>query len=309
MTRQASPLPVADDGPGRATEPVAPRPAPPVPASLDEWREALAAGRDALSPRLAAVADWVEAHPESIAVDTLAEIAARAGTHPSTLVRFANRFGFGGFAELQRLYKRHVHEHFNDYGARIRELRVSLGDGEVSAPRLLGEFAEANRAALEALIAGTDPEALERAVALLDEARAVHVCGIRRAFPVAMYFAYALPHLGLACHAIDGLGLMHVEQARCVREGEVLVAITFAPYARATREVVATARARGARVILITDEGACPSASHADVSFAVRDAEARSFRSLNSSLCLAQTLCIALGYRREGAASGSPPVA
>ena len=275
----------------------------PVPAAtLAEWRTALAAGRGALSPRLAAVADWVEAHPEAIAVDTLAEIAARAGTHPSTLVRFANRFGFGGFAELQRLYKRHVHEHFNDYGARIRELRITLDEGEVSAPRLLDEFGQANRAALEALLADTDPDALERAVDLLHGARAIHVVGIRRAFPVAMYFAYALPHVGIACHAIDGLGLMHAEQARCVRAGEALVAITFAPYADTTREVVATARASGARVLLITDDGPCPSAADADVAFAVRDAEVRSFRSLNSSLCLAQTLCIALGYRREAEA-------
>lgn len=52
--------------------------------------------------------------------------------------------------------------------------------------------------------------------------------------------------------------------------------------------------------MLTTDDAACPSAPLADVPFTVRDAEARTFRSLNASLCLAQVLCIAPGYRREG---------
>ena len=270
------------------------------PSTLDDMHERLEAERARLSRRLEAVAAWVLAHPESVALDTLAEIADKAGVHPSTLVRFAHRFGFGGFSELQRLYRAHVHEHFADYGARIRTLQRSLGADGVDATRLLGEFTEANLVALQRLRAGTDPDDLDAAVELLDGARAIHVCGIRRAFPVAMYFAYALPHIGLSCHAIDGLGLMHAEQAGCVGADEVLVAITFSPYAEATRAVVRTARDNGAKVILLTDAPTCPSAKDSDVTFAVRDAEVRSFRSLNASLCLAQTLCIALGFRREG---------
>lgn len=279
---------------GRAADAAGP------PLTLDEMHERLAAERDGLSRRLEEVAAWVVAHPESVALDTLAEIAAKAGVHASTLVRFAHRFGFGGFSELQRLHRGHVHEHFADYGARIRALQRSPGGDEVDATRLLGELTEANLVALERLRVGTDPDALDAAVELLDGARAIHVCGIRRAFPVAMYFAYALPHIGLTCHAIDGLGLMHAEQARCIGAGEALVAVTFAPYAEVTRSVIRTARGNGAKAVLLTDSRECPSAADADVLFTVRDAEVRSFRSLNASLCLAQALCIALGFRREG---------
>ncbi len=270
-----------------------------APATLAEMHARLEAERGSLSRRLHDVAAWVAAHPESIALDTLAEIASKAGVPPSTLVRFANRFGFGGFSELQKLYRTHVHEHFADYGARIRTLQRAPDAAGMDAARLLGEFTDANLAALERLRDVTDPAALDAAVELLVDARGIHVCGIRRAFPIAMYFAYALPHVGLACHAIDGLGLMHAEQARCIATGDVLVAITFSPWAEETRTVVRTARDNGARVILLTDDADSPSAPLADVLFAVRDAEVRTFRSLNASLCLAQTLCIALGFRRE----------
>lgn len=267
-------------------------------------RTRLAAEHGSLSPRLRDVGDYLISHPQSIAVDTLAEIALRAGSHPSTLVRFANRFGFGGFSELQRLYKQHVHEHFEgagaDYRTRIRRLQQSLGENDsVTPPQLLEEFTEANLLSLEHLRAHTDPDDLTRAVDLMERATSIHVCGIRRAFPIAMYVHYALSHIGVDSRAIDGLGMMQASQARGIGAGDLLFAITFSPYAAEVQEVIATAYDTGSPILLITDSDTAPGATSAQQVFAVQDAEVRSFRSLNASLCLAQTLCIALGYRRE----------
>ena len=270
------------------------------PQSLAQMRTRLLDQHDSLSRRLKDVSQYIIDHPQSIALDTLAAIAEKAGVHPSTLVRFAHHFGFDGFSALQQLYKQHVEQNFNDYGERIRFLQQERGDDAVTPPQLLNEFAQANLLSLQHLRDRTDPDLLNRAVDLLDNTSAVHVCGIRRAFPVAMYFTYALSHVQVRCHAIDGLGLMHEEQARCVTADDVLIAITFAPYASVTHDVITRAKANQASVILLTDDQSkCPSAAHSDLVFSVPDAEVRSFRSLNSSLCLAQTLCIALGYRRE----------
>ena len=216
-------------------------------------------------------------------------------------------FGFGGFSELQRLYKQHVHEHFAgaDYGARIRTLQRALGDNDaVTPPQLLEEFTEANLLSLEHLRARTAAADLTRAVSLMQDAAGIHVCGIRRAFPIAMYVRYALSHIGVDCRAIDGLGLMQASQARGIRDDGLLMAITFSPYADEVQQVIAAAADAGSPILLITDRPDAPGAGRADVVFAVQDAEVRSFRSLNASLCLAQTLCIALGYRLESASRG-----
>ena len=272
------------------------------PGSLDAMRQRLAAEQHMLSPRLQDVGAYVAAHPQSSAVDTLAEIARRAGSHPSTLVRFANHFGFNGFSELQGLYKQHVHEHFAavDYGTRIRSLQKNLGSNDaVTPPGLLGEFTEANLLSLERLRAHTDHDDLTRAVDLLESANRIHICGIRRAFPLAMYASYALSHIGTDCRAIDGLGMMQTSQARSIQSNDVLLAITFRPYAEEVRDVVTIAADADASIVLVTDDANAPSAALADTCFAVQDAEVRSFRSLNASFCLVQTLCIALGYRRD----------
>ncbi len=276
-----------------------------TPSTLAAMRLQLLADQQQLSRRLAQVCDYVLEHPQSIALDTLATIAEKATVHPSTLVRFAHHFGFDGFSALQQLYKQHVEQNFNDYGERIRSLQQELGDNDaVTPPQLLNEFTEANLLSLQALRESVDPTLLNRAVDLMDQTSAIHICGIRRAFPVAMYFTYALSHIQVRCHVIDGLGLMHEEQARCIAPDDVLIAITFAPYATITQAAISRAKDNGARVLLMTDEEAnCPSAAIADIVFSIPDAQVRSFRSLNSSLCLAQTLCIALGYRREANSS------
>lgn len=273
----------------------------PPPATLAEMHARLHHEHATLSRRLKEVADYINSHPQSLALDTLAVIAERAGVHPSTLVRFANHFGFSGFSALQQLYKDHVEQNFNDYGERIRALQLEQDcDDKVTPRSLLNEFTEANLLSLHQLRDQIDTDLLQHAVDAMDKAHSIYICGVRRAFPVAMYFAYALSHIQVRCHTIDGLGMMHEEQARGIAKDELLIAITFSPYASATHTTVERAKKNNANVMLLTDDSRlCPAAKLADVVLPVPDAQVRSFRSLNASMCLAQALCIALGYRRE----------
>jgi len=270
------------------------------PANLQQMRTRLSAEHDSLSRRLKEVSHYISEHPQSLALDTAAEIAEKAGVHASTLIRFANHFEFSGFSELQKLFKNHIHENYTDYGERIRVIQQSLGDeSDVSPTQLLDEFTEANVLSLQEFRSRVSPAQLDEAVDLLEQARTIHVCGIRRAFPVSMYFMYALNHMQVTCHAIDGLGMMHAEQASCIANDDVFIAITFSPYSDVTQSLIKTAHNNGAKIILISDSKESPGAALADIVFTVQDAEVRSFRSLTSSMCLAQTLCIALGYRKE----------
>ena len=67
---------------------------------------------------------------------------------------------------------------------------------------------------------------------------------------------------------------------------------------QALANAVHFAREKGAKIVLITDSELCPHTQIADHVLIVREADVRGFRSLNSSLCLLQTLCVALGYQR-----------
>ena len=75
---------------------------------------------------------------------------------------------------------------------------------------------------------------------------------------------------------------------------DLLIAISFHPYAQETTKAIDNAIGNKAKIISITDSHFSPIAKQAAISFEVKDAEVRQFHSLDASLCLAQTL--ALGY-------------
>ncbi|MBX9334711.1 MurR/RpiR family transcriptional regulator, partial [Serratia marcescens] len=65
---------------------------------------------ETLSKRLKQVARYILDNSNSIAFDTVASIAAQASVPPSTLIRFANAFGFSGFNEMKQVFRQHLME-------------------------------------------------------------------------------------------------------------------------------------------------------------------------------------------------------
>lgn len=260
---------------------------------------------DTLSKRLKQVARYILDNSNSVAFDTVASIARQADVPPSTLIRFANAFGFGGFNEMKQMFKQHLMEETANYTERARLFRQTAGE-EASAPEtpseILNMFTMVNGQALQQLAMQVVPEELERAVALLGEAENIYVIGLRRSFSVASYLTYALRHLDRRAFLIDGLGGMFTEQLSMVGPKDVVVAVSFSPYSKEVVELVELGAQRKARQIAITDSQVSPLAAFSDVCFVVREAQIDGFRSQVASLCLAQTLAIslALGNSKTG---------
>jgi DNA-binding MurR/RpiR family transcriptional regulator len=271
-----------------------------VPATLDELREQITLRYDSLSKRLKQIGRFVLDYPNDVALETVVVIAERSSVQPSALIRFAQAFGYSGFSDMQRVFQAELMHGKPNYRERIRLFREGEEDIDADQPiSVLRAFAGADMAALEQLPAAVDDQAFAQAVELLAGAPGILVAGQRRSFPVAAYLAYALSHLDRPVRLLDGLGGMLKEQVRSAGRQDVLVAISFSPYAAETCEVVDLARQRGLRVIALTDSPLSPLVQQADIWFDVRDAEVQGFRTLNATLCLAQSLAVAAGYRLE----------
>jgi len=72
----------------------------PAPESYEDLRTAIALRFGQLSDRLQRIARHALAHPDTIALDTVAAIAQRAAVQPSSLIRFARAFGYTGFSDM-----------------------------------------------------------------------------------------------------------------------------------------------------------------------------------------------------------------
>ncbi len=137
----------------------------------------------------------------------------------------------------------------------------------------------------------TSSEQLDPAVELLNNAKNIYVIGLRRLFSVASYLTYALLHLERRAFLIDGLGGMFTEQLSMVKLNDVVIAISYSPYAQ---ELVEWGAKYGLQQIAITDSQVSRLSTFSDVCFVVREGQVDGFRSQVASMCLAQTLAVSL---------------
>ncbi|ALM51937.1 MurR/RpiR family transcriptional regulator [Halomonas huangheensis] len=269
-----------------------------TPQSFQELEARITADYPSMSRRLQQTARFLLDHPQDVAFATVARLAQDAEVTPSTLIRFANSCGFKGFSEMQQLFRSRLVDELPNYTERIRAVRSATGETPDST-QLLWEFADANRDALEQLPGRIDPKGLEQALDILDKAAAIHVLGARRSFVVANYMTYVLHHIEKPAFLVNGLGGMYGEQIRAIGPRDALIAVSFSPYAEESLHAAEQARSRGVPTVVITDSSLSPLARLADVVLVVHEAEVKSFRGLAASLCLSQTLAIALGMRKD----------
>ena len=78
------------------------------PGSYEELRAVLSSGTARLPKKLRQVAIHLWQHPTAVALGTVTSVAGEAGVQPSTLVRFAQAFGYSGFSEMQDVFKAHL---------------------------------------------------------------------------------------------------------------------------------------------------------------------------------------------------------
>lgn len=265
--------------------------------NLSELQQQIRDRYDDLSKRLQQVSRYVLDNTNSVAFDTVATISERAGVPPSTLIRFANAFNFSGFNEMKQLFRMNLVEETASYTDRARLFREMESEDIPETPfDILQEFARSNGLALQQLAARTKPEMLEQAVKLLAQAETIYVVGLRRSFSVAAYLSYALSHLECRPVLLDGMGGMFREQVSRITERDMLVSISFSPYAEETVMISEIAANAGAKQIVITDSQISPLAVLSDLCFVVKEAQVDAFRSQSATLCLVQSLMIALAY-------------
>jgi DNA-binding MurR/RpiR family transcriptional regulator len=273
----------------------------PKPNNLDELRELIARESERLTPRMRDAARHALEHPNDVALSPIAAVAAAAGMVPSAFVRMAKALGFDGYSDLQRLFLAPLQDAVKPtFRERIRHYGGEQTlDNPADPAEVLQAFSQANIVSLEHLAADATALPLKQAIELIQHARIVYVVGLRRSYAVAAYLAYALNRVGQPAVQLNGLGGAIAEQAFGANVQDLLIAISFPPYAGDTLAVCEQVRQQGAKRLAITNAFLSPIAKHADLVLEVNDAELLGFRSLTSALCLAQTLAMGLAFNKR----------
>ena len=224
---------------------------------IDQLRERFAT----LSPSLQQVARYVLDHTNEVVTQSMRTVGQHAQVPPTTLVRFAQTCEFAGWNEFKQALTADMglaSEAGLQYGDKARSLLGRARDKQLTA-----EMFAMQRSNLDQ----TEQHSATRLAAaakLLEKARNVHVMGMRACFPVAFSLVYVYRLFRPTVHLLEGMGGVREMQLRAIDKGDALIAISFAPYSQETVHAVELARARGCKVLALTDSLASPLSLAAD---------------------------------------------
>ncbi|MCB1492447.1 MAG: MurR/RpiR family transcriptional regulator [Rhodobiaceae bacterium] len=258
------------------------------------------------------IAEYVTQYPNETAVGSVNSLAARCGVHASSLVRFAQTFGFSGFRDLQDLFQRRLVTAAPGFEARAARLRTEIE--ERAHPGGLGHLREValrDIASIEDLLDSVSEADLDRAVDLMKTADTIYLVGQLRSEPIVNLMRYVLTMIGRRTVLLNPGGGLATHMAKVIGPDDMLFAVSFRFYATEVVNITEEVAARGVPIVAITDSSLSPLAKSAEVLFAIPEPEYTFSRSLAAPMCLAHalTLALAASLRDDGEAGPLIPVA
>jgi DNA-binding MurR/RpiR family transcriptional regulator len=261
-------------------------------------RTAILERKGELPKRLTQVAAYALDQPDEIAFGTAASIALSAGVQPSTLVRFAQHFGFEGFSGLQQLFRARLRERTSSYEERLRALEENGAATSESAAIFNGFMAAAHRS-IDSIGAAVEPAAFERAVTILSQAGTIYLIAKRRSYPISSYMAYAFGKLRVKCQLVGTSAGIDDDLLAMATPADAAFAVSFSPYASESAAQARSMAARGIPVISLTDSAFSPLAECSTEWFEVVEADHAGFRSLSASMAFAMALTVGIAEKRR----------
>jgi DNA-binding MurR/RpiR family transcriptional regulator len=250
---------------------------------------------DILPPQLQAAARYMLDRPDDVALLSMREQARRAGVPPATMTRLAKRLGLEGYDEVRELYAGAVRSGALGFAGKA--------GAQVEAQKLRGEKALARDMALtlsRQLARLAEPAALERladAASRLHEARRIYCLGLRSCHAAAWHFHYMLSLLGDKTVMLDDAGGTGLDAIRDAGTGDVLLAASVEPYARATIDGARYASGRGVPVVALTDSEVSPLARVAAASILVATESPSFFHTMTPILAVSEILAALIAGR------------
>jgi DNA-binding MurR/RpiR family transcriptional regulator len=259
--------------------------------------ERLSRAYETLSESHRRAADLLLRKPFDAATMTIEEFAAAADISIATANRFARALGCDRYADFRSEIVEAIRP------ARAPEDKLRAARRSASAADTIASSLDEDAKNLRNTAAAFSKAQGEAAAGMLLEAARIFTVGFGTSGYLASYAANLLDPLltDVRFVAVEGGTEQTARRLVKLRPRHLVVAITFPRYSRDIGAIVRLAKARGARVLAITDKPSSPIAALANLSlyaFAER-------RILSSSavaaLALIEALATAIACRRKGA--------
>lgn len=221
---------------------------------------------------------------------SITDFARVAGVSIPSVLRFAKKLGFSGLPAFQQALRREVSAQLQNPIA--REDRWSA-----KAPRthILNSFADAALDNMRASLKLIDHKVFDGMVRLVaDHKRSVHMMGGRITSHIASYLHTHLTMARPSCHLVPQSTTQWPQHLLDLGAGDVLIVFDVRRYDARVHDFAVSARQRGAKIVLITDQWMSPIARIAAFTLPLRVEVPKSWDSNMVTLFAAEALVAAV---------------
>ncbi len=243
------------------------------------------------------VARYIVDHLDEAAFQTAEELARRASTSSSTVVRFSQALGFEGYPELQQAaieeYRHKVAGNGN--GATDENPLFSFDHSDFEAS--LGS----DHANVEDTARNLTREQIEASVSALANARRVLIVGVEQMAFFASYLRHLLGLLDIRAEIVASTNQEALGRLNRMDEDCVVVAISAGKAHPLVLRALKLARHRRARTLAITDATLSDVAEHAELMLYYSSSSPSYIRSNAALMALVQALAHGVYAKDEAA--------
>lgn len=239
------------------------------------------------------IAGYILSDYDKAAFMTASKLGATVEVSESTVVRFATLLGYDGYPAMQSALQELVRSKLTS----VQRMKASQNrlDGQDVLSSVMQQDADNIRNAIREV----DHDAFERIADKLLRAGRIYILGMRSSSFLAgylnFYFQLLFDNVTLLQSSTVGI----FDQMSHIKEGDVLLAISFPRYSKQVSQAAEFANDRGAEVIAITDTRLSPLMGTAKEALYI-NCDAISFvDSMAAPLSLLNALILAVGGKKE----------
>lgn len=240
------------------------------------------------------IANFILSSYDKAAFMTASRLGKTVNVSESTVVRFAAELGYDGYPAMQKALQEMIRNKLTSIQ------RIEVSNDRIGQQDILSMVLQADMEKIRMTLEETDRKGFDGAVDAILSARRIYILGVRSAAAIASFLGFYFNLIFENVTLVNTASASEIfEQLLRVREGDVVIGVSFPRYSRRTVKALEFAHDQGATVVAITDSEASPLAGIADHALLAKSDMASFVDSLVAPLSLVNALIVAVSRRKD----------
>ena len=214
------------------------------------------------------LAEYIINFPEKIGYISIAKLAEASGVSVATIVRFCNKLGYNGYAELGRQVQKSIQFELSTlmrFGIGREYAKNQDADQETTFQRIIQTEMES----MERMSNSVNRNNLETCINWMSTAENIVIIGNMGSAALASYFGYAASKVIRTVITLNQTGVESPNLSKAISHNSLVFVIAFPRYPESTLMVARLCKEKGCKIVAITNDNQSPAVPLSNMAFII----------------------------------------